>query len=147
MERKTICDGLRKHFWSAASASAHLRLLPLLVAVCCAWLPAAQAEGAGNTAEPSTPNAVDAALAEAGLLDGYDCAFHPDGRAMIAELYPKGGDVTISDLVAKGAVRKGQKVKVLGLGEISVSVQVSVDAFSDSARDKIVAAGGSATVL
>src|SRR3990167_1911302 len=69
MERKTICDGLRKHFWSAASASAHLRLLPLLVAVCCAWLPAAQAEGPGNAAEPSTPNAVDAALAEAGLLD------------------------------------------------------------------------------
>src|SRR3989344_7670686 len=68
MERKTICDGLRKHFWSAASASAHLRLLPLLVAACCARLPAAQAEGAGNTAEPSTPNAVDAALAEAGLL-------------------------------------------------------------------------------
>ncbi len=69
MERKTICDGLRKHFWSAASASAHLRLLPLLVAACCTWLPAAQAEGPGNTAEPSTPNAVDAALAEAGLLD------------------------------------------------------------------------------
>ena len=48
MERKTICDGLRKHFWSAASASAHLRLLPLLVAAYCAWLPAAQAEGACN---------------------------------------------------------------------------------------------------
>lgn len=28
-------------------------------------------------------------LAEAGLLDGYDCAFHPDGRAMMAELFPK----------------------------------------------------------
>ena len=69
MERKTICDGLRKHFWSAASASALLRLQRLLVAACCAWLPAAQAAGAGNTAAPSTPNAVDAALAEAGLLD------------------------------------------------------------------------------
>jgi large subunit ribosomal protein L15 len=67
--------------------------------------------------------------------------------AALEKLYPAGGDVTVADLVAKGAVRKGQKVKVLGLGEISVSVQVSVDAFSDSARDKIVAAGGSATEI
>src|SRR3989344_1388824 len=83
MERKTICDGLRKHFWSAASASAHLRLLPLLVAACCAWLPAAQAEGAGNTAEPSTPHAVDAALAEAGgrgSLGGTRWRPRPDSR-------------------------------------------------------------------
>jgi len=49
--------------------------------------------------------------------------------------------------VAKGAVRKGQKVKVLGQGDIAVAVKVSADAFSDSARDKIVAAGGSATEI
>ena len=67
--------------------------------------------------------------------------------AMIAKLFPKGGEVTIADLVANGAVRKGQKVKVLGQGEISVAVKVSADAFSDSARDKIVAAGGSATEI
>ena len=53
----------------------------------------------------------------------------------------------VADLVEKGAVRKGQLVKVLGQGDISVAVSVSADAFSDSARDKIVAAGGSATVL
>ena len=62
----------------------------------------------------------------------------------LEKLFPAGGDVTVADLVAKGAVRKGQKVKILGLGDIAVSVKVSVDAFSDSARDKIVAAGGSA---
>ena len=67
--------------------------------------------------------------------------------AMIAKLFPKGGEITIADLVANGAVRKGQKVKVLGQGEISVAVKVSADAFSDSARDKIVAAGGSATEI
>ena len=67
--------------------------------------------------------------------------------AMIAKLLPKGGEITIADLVANGAVRKGQKVKVLGQGEISVAVKVSADAFSDSARDKIVAAGGSATEI
>jgi large subunit ribosomal protein L15 len=67
--------------------------------------------------------------------------------AAIGKLFPEGGAVTVADLVEKGAVRKGQLVKVLGQGEISVAVSVSADAFSDSARDKIVAAGGSVTVL
>ena len=61
----------------------------------------------------------------------------------ISELYPKGGDVTIADLVAKGAVRKNEKVKVLGNGDIAVKVTVSVDKVSKSAEQKIVAAGGS----
>ena len=61
----------------------------------------------------------------------------------LAELYPKGGDVTISDLVAKGAVRKNEKVKVLGNGDISVKLNVAVDKVSSSAEQKIVAAGGS----
>jgi large subunit ribosomal protein L15 len=61
----------------------------------------------------------------------------------ITELYPKGGDVTIADLVLKGAVRKNEKVKVLGNGDISVKVTVAVDKVSKSAEQKIVAAGGS----
>ncbi|WP_368497310.1 50S ribosomal protein L15 [Herbiconiux sp. A18JL235] len=61
----------------------------------------------------------------------------------LAELYPSGGDVTISDLVAKGAVRKNEKVKVLGDGDISVKLNVTVDKVSGSAEEKIVAAGGS----
>jgi len=61
----------------------------------------------------------------------------------LAELYPQGGDVTVSDLVAKGAVRKNEKVKVLGTGDISVALNVSVDKVSGSAEQKIVAAGGS----
>ncbi|MBD8057362.1 50S ribosomal protein L15 [Cellulomonas sp. JH27-2] len=61
----------------------------------------------------------------------------------LSALYPDGGDVTVADLVAKGAVRKGQPVKVLGTGELTVKVSVAVDAFSASAKDKIVAAGGS----
>jgi large subunit ribosomal protein L15 len=67
--------------------------------------------------------------------------------AMISRLFPKGGEITVADLVEKGAVRKGQKVKVLGQGDITVAVKVSADAFSDSARDKIVAAGGSVTEI
>ncbi|MGV2982612.1 50S ribosomal protein L15 [Microbacterium sp. AGC85] len=61
----------------------------------------------------------------------------------LAELYPSGGDVTVSDLVAKGAVRKNEKVKVLGNGDIAVKLTVSVDKVSGSAEQKIVAAGGS----
>ena len=61
----------------------------------------------------------------------------------LAELYPAGGDVTVSDLVAKGAVRKNEKVKVLGNGDISVKLNVEVDKVSGSAEQKIVAAGGS----
>jgi large subunit ribosomal protein L15 len=64
----------------------------------------------------------------------------------LAELYPEGGIVTSDDLLAKGAVRKGQPVKVLGSGDVSVALQVTVDAFSASAKQKIEAAGGTATI-
>src|ERR671930_1037174 len=65
----------------------------------------------------------------------------------LAALYPEGGEVTVADLVAKGAVRKNQLVKVLGTGEISVALQVTVDAVSESAKEKIAAAGGTVTEL
>lgn len=61
----------------------------------------------------------------------------------LAELYPAGGEVTVGDLVAKGAVRKNEKVKVLGTGDITVALTVAVDKVSGSAEQKIVAAGGS----
>lgn len=63
----------------------------------------------------------------------------------LTESFPEGGDVTVADLVAKGLVRKNQPVKVLGTGEIGVAVNVTADAFSKSAVDKIAAAGGSTT--
>ena len=62
--------------------------------------------------------------------------------AKLAELYPAGGDVTVADLVAKGAVRKGELVKVLGNGDLAVKLNVSVDKVSGAAEQKIVAAGG-----
>src|SRR6478735_7586634 len=65
----------------------------------------------------------------------------------IGELFPDGGSITVDELVAKGAVRKGQRVKVLGQGEIEVAVQVSAQAFSASAKQKIEAAGGSTTIV
>ena len=63
----------------------------------------------------------------------------------LGELFPDGGSVTVEDLVAKGAVRKGLPVKVLGTGELSVKLDVTVDRFSGSAKEKIAAAGGSTT--
>jgi large subunit ribosomal protein L15 len=65
----------------------------------------------------------------------------------ISLLFPQGGDVTIEDLVAKGAVRDGELVKVLGTGEVTVKVAVTAHKFSATARDKIEAAGGSATTV
>ncbi len=62
----------------------------------------------------------------------------------LGALFPNGGEVSIDDLVKAGAVRKNQPVKVLGNGEISVAVQVSANAFSQSAKDKLAAAGGAA---
>ena len=66
----------------------------------------------------------------------------------LAELYPKGGDVTPEDLVAKGAVRSGELVKVLGSGDgVPKGLRVSAHAFSAAAREKITAAGGTVTEL
>ncbi|MDT0331413.1 50S ribosomal protein L15 [Nocardiopsis lambiniae] len=65
----------------------------------------------------------------------------------LSELFPEGGEVTVETLVAKGAVRKNQLVKVLGTGEITVAVQVSANAFSSAAKEKITAAGGTVTEL
>ena len=65
----------------------------------------------------------------------------------IARLFPEGGTIGVEDLVARGAVRKNELVKVLGDGDLSVAVQVTANKFSSSATEKISAAGGSTTVL
>ena len=63
----------------------------------------------------------------------------------LGQLFPNGGTVGVADLVAAGAVRSGARVKILGTGDVSVALQVTAHAFSASAREKITAAGGSAT--
>ncbi|GAA4568526.1 50S ribosomal protein L15 [Planotetraspora kaengkrachanensis] len=65
----------------------------------------------------------------------------------LGELFPEGGNVTVDDMVGKGAVRKNQLVKVLGTGDISVALNVQAHAFSTSAKEKIAAAGGSVSEL
>ncbi|MDN5582647.1 MULTISPECIES: 50S ribosomal protein L15 [unclassified Corynebacterium] len=61
----------------------------------------------------------------------------------LEKAFPKGGDVTVADIVSAGLVRVNQPVKVLGDGEISASLNVTADKFSRSAKEKIEAAGGS----
>jgi large subunit ribosomal protein L15 len=65
----------------------------------------------------------------------------------LAALYPEGGDVTPESLVAKGAVRSGEPVKILGTGDVTAALRVTAHAFSASAREKITAAGGTVTTL
>lgn len=67
--------------------------------------------------------------------------------ADISRLFPKGGDISISDLVNAGAVRKNRLVKVLGDGELTVKVNITANKFTGSAKEKIAAAGGTATEL
>src|SRR5690606_33013796 len=78
-----------------------------------------------------------------GSKNPFRVEYQAGNLSMRAELFPQGGDVTTADLVGKGAVRKNEKVKVLGTGDISVKLNVTVDKVSGSAEQKIVAAGGS----
>ena len=84
-------------------------------------------------------------------LKGFKNRFRTEYQVVnvdkIAERFPDGGTIGVDDLVAKGLVRDDKLVKVLGEGELSVALQVTAHAFSASAREKISAAGGTATTL
>jgi large subunit ribosomal protein L15 len=82
-----------------------------------------------------------------GFTNPFRTSYQVVNLDRLSGLFPDGGEVDPDVLVAKGAVRKGQLVKVLGSGEISVALSVQAHAFSESARAKIVAAGGSVTDL
>ncbi len=81
-----------------------------------------------------------------GFKNHFRTEFQVVNVARLAELFPDGGPVGVAELVAAGAVRKGEPVKVLGNGELgSVKLQITAHKFSDAARAKIEAAGGSVT--
>lgn len=82
-----------------------------------------------------------------GFKNPFKVEFQVVNLDRLSTLFPEGGTVTVEDLVAKGAVRDGHPVKVLGQGDISVKVDVSAQAFSASAVSKIEAAGGSTTTV
>ena len=78
---------------------------------------------------------------------GFTTSYQVVNTGRLAELFPEGGDVTPEVLVAKGAARKGELIKVLGNGEIGVAVRVTAHAFSATAAAKIERAGGTVTEL
>ena len=80
-----------------------------------------------------------------GFQNPFKVSFQVVNVSRLGELFPEGGAVSVDDLVAAGAVRSGKPVKVLGSGEVSVKLDVTADAFSASAKQKIEAAGGSVT--
>src|SRR5215471_15892795 len=78
---------------------------------------------------------------------GFGTTYQVVNTGRLAELFPEGGDVTPEIMVARGAARKGELIKVLGTGEITVALRVTAHAFSASAAQKIEQAGGSVTEL
>jgi large subunit ribosomal protein L15 len=84
-------------------------------------------------------------------LKGFKNPFRTEYQVVnigrLAELFPQGGQVGPEELAKRGAVRPDLPVKVLGSGDVVVALQVSAHAFSDSAREKITAAGGTASKL
>lgn len=81
-----------------------------------------------------------------GFKNPFRVEFQVINLDTIEALFPEGGTVTVEELVAKGAVRKNQPVKVLGSGDITVKIDITAQKFSASAEEKITAAGGSVTV-
>jgi large subunit ribosomal protein L15 len=82
-----------------------------------------------------------------GFKNPFKVEFQVVNLDRINTLFPEGGAIGPAELVARGAVRGGRPVKVLGAGDLGVAVQVSAHAFSASAKEKIAAAGGSTTEL
>jgi large subunit ribosomal protein L15 len=82
-----------------------------------------------------------------GFKNPFKVEFQVVNLDRINDLFPDGGAIGVDDLVAKGAVRDGHPVKVLGQGDLSVKVQVSANAFSNAAKEKIEAAGGTTTLV
>src|SRR5260370_10822020 len=78
---------------------------------------------------------------------GFGTAYQVVNTGRLAALFPEGGDVTPENLVAKGAARKGELIKVLGNGELGVALRVTAHAFSATAVEKIERAGGTVTKL
>jgi len=82
-----------------------------------------------------------------GFTNHFRVEYQVVNVAKLAELFPQGGTVGVEELVAAGAVRKGEPIKVLGNGDLGgVTLNVTADRFSGAAREKLEAAGGSATV-
>jgi large subunit ribosomal protein L15 len=60
------------------------------------------------------------------------------------DIYESGSVIDVIALVSKGLIKSDRfAVKILGNGDITKSLKVAANKFSQSAKDKIIAAGGS----
>ncbi|RZS90391.1 LSU ribosomal protein L15P [Motilibacter rhizosphaerae] len=82
-----------------------------------------------------------------GFRNPFRVEFEVVNLEKLQALFPDGGTVTVEALIERGGVKKGRPVKVLGEGEVTVALDVTVDRFSASAKEKIAAAGGTTTEL
>jgi large subunit ribosomal protein L15 len=78
---------------------------------------------------------------------GFGTSYQVVNTGRLAQLFPEGGDVTPENMVARGAARKGELIKVLGTGDLPVALRVTAHAFSATAVTKIEQAGGTVTAL
>ena len=78
---------------------------------------------------------------------GFGTSYQVVNTGRLAQLFPEGGDVTPENMVARGAARKGELIKVLGTGDLAVALRVTAHAFSATAVEKIERAGGTVTAL
>jgi large subunit ribosomal protein L15 len=66
----------------------------------------------------------------------------------LERVFADGDTVNVETLVEKGLVKNTRAdVKILGHGELKKTLSVTAHSFSESAREKITAVGGSATAL
>jgi large subunit ribosomal protein L15 len=83
-----------------------------------------------------------------GFTNRFRVEFQVVNVAALAAAFPAGGTIGIADIVTAGLVRKGELVKVLGNGDLGgVKLEITANKFSDSAREKITAAGGTVTEI
>ena len=72
----------------------------------------------------------------------------PVNVGQLGRVFADGDDVTLEALVEKGLIKNTKvDVKILGNGELGAKLSVTAHAFSRTAREKIEAAGGTATAL
>ena len=83
-----------------------------------------------------------------GFTNVFKKQFNAVNLDRIMEKFPEGGDIETKDLVGARVIRdNGRPTKILGRGEVTVTLSITANKFTKSAKEKIEAAGGSVKVL
>ena len=83
-----------------------------------------------------------------GFTNVFKKQFNAVNLDRIIEKFPEGGDIETKDLVGATVIRdNGRPTKILGRGEVAVTLRITANKFTKSAKEKIEAAGGSVKAL